>query len=74
MPAYPRKDQMDPAVVETHHLWSRCVRRAFMMGVDSYDHKDYSYRRDWLEALIEYQASVFAVDVGSYNITSPRNG
>ena len=70
MAARPRRDQMDPAEMETHHLWSRCVRGAFMMGIDPATGKDNSHRRGWLESLIEFQASVFAVDIGTYNIMS----
>ena len=65
----PRRDRMNPKEMETHHLWSRCVRSMFLMG-DSRDGVDRGERRYWLESLIEYQASVFAVDVAAYNIVS----
>ena len=60
----PRKDLVDPLAIETHHVWSRCVQRAWLMGVDPLTGVDYSHRKQWVESLTEYLASVFAVDVG----------
>ena len=70
MPAFPRKDLMNPSVIETHHLWSRCTGRAFLMGKDPFTGHDCSRRRDLAVSLIEYLASVFAVEVGTYHILS----
>lgn len=67
MPTGPRRDKMNPAEIETHHVWSRCVARAFLFGVDPLTGDDFSYRMQWLESLTEYQASVFAVEVGNYH-------
>ena len=68
MPARARKDSMDPTAIETHHLWSRCVRGNFLMGMDSRTGRDLSHRRRDMESLLEYLTSVFAVDVGGYHL------
>ena len=56
--------------IGVYHCWSRCVQRAFLCGPDSYTGMDFSYRREWIEKLIEYQAGVFAVDVANYSVLS----
>jgi hypothetical protein len=56
---------MNPDEIETHHVWSRCVGRAFLMGKDPYTGQDFSHRRRWMSSLTEFLASVFAVDVGT---------
>ena len=61
----PRREKMNPLQIETHHIWSRCVRGAFLLGRDPATGVDVSHRRAMLEALIEYQASVFAIDWGT---------
>jgi REP element-mobilizing transposase RayT len=53
-----------------YHCISRCVRRAFLCGVDSYAGKDYSHRRDWVRNRLIELTKVFAVDVCAYAILS----
>ncbi len=51
-----------------YHCISRCVRRAFLCGIDRYSNKDYSHRREWVrERLVELTA-VFGVQVCAYAI------
>lgn len=70
MPDKARKDIVRQGEIGTYHCWSRCVQRAFLCGYDAVTGIDFNYRRAWMESLLEYQAGVFAVDVGSYNILS----
>jgi REP element-mobilizing transposase RayT len=65
-----RRDIVREGEIGTYHCWSRCVQRAFLCGYDEVTGIDFDYRRAWLEELLEYQAGVFAVDVGSYSILS----
>lgn len=52
------------------HAVQRCVRRAFLAGVDEKTGKDFSFRREWIRKRMESLVSVFAVDVLSYAILS----
>ena len=53
-----------------YHCMSRCVRRAFICGVDHYSGNDYEHRRDWLENKLHEVASVFAIRLCAYAIMS----
>ncbi|MCO6455428.1 MAG: hypothetical protein J5I93_09030 [Pirellulaceae bacterium] len=70
MPAQARRQLVRNGEIATYHCWSRCVQRAFLCRQDSYTGDDYDYRRDWIEKLLEYQAGVFAVDVGNHSVLS----
>ena len=70
MPGNARKDIVRAGEVATYHCWSRCVQRAFLCGEDPVTGRDFNYRRSWIEDLLAYQAGVFAVDVGNYNLLS----
>ena len=63
-----RGDSMDPLEVEIHHVWSRVVQRAMLLGVDPLTLIDYAGRRSIVEQLIKHQAGVFAVDVANFSI------
>jgi len=53
-----------------YHVVSRCVRRAFLCGVDRYSGEDYEHRREWVEKRVMAVSRVFAIDVASYAIMS----
>ena len=64
----PRHLLVDPANECDYHLVSRCVRRAFLCGVD--DGHDYSHRRSWLVERMGLLVPSFAVDVYAYTVLS----
>lgn len=70
MPRPQRAEQFDPAEVCIVHVVQRCVRRAFLAGLDRDTGKDYSFRKEWIRRRMEALASVFAVDVLSYAVMS----
>jgi hypothetical protein len=45
-----------------YHCVSRCVRRSYLCGVDDYSGQNYEHRRGWVEELLLYLSSVFAID------------
>ncbi len=69
--ARPKRDlQFTSNEVCIVHAIQRCVRRAFLTGVDSDSGIDYSYRREWIRRRLETLASCFGVDVLNYAIMS----
>ena len=65
-----RIEQCAPDEVAIVHCVQRCVRRAFLAGVDHLSGKDYGFRREWIRRRMEALASVFGCDVLSYAILS----
>ncbi len=52
------------------HAVQRCVRRAFLAGVDQISGVDFSFRREWIRRRMESLASVFSVDILTYAVLS----
>ncbi|MCG8653482.1 MAG: hypothetical protein MI861_26830 [Pirellulales bacterium] len=65
-----RSEQFSADEVSIVHAVQRCVRRAFLAGVDSTTGKDYGFRREWIRRRMEALASVFGIDVLSYAVLS----
>ncbi len=70
MPRLPRAEQFDPNSVCIVHLVQRCIRRAYLAGVDVITGKNFEHRREWIRCRMERLASVFGVDVLTYAILS----
>jgi len=70
MPRVPRAEQFDPKSVCIVHLVQRCIRRAYLAGVDVVTGKNFEHRREWIRCRMERLASVFGVDVLTYAILS----
>jgi hypothetical protein len=70
MPAYARSKIVPCDEVGVYHCISRCVRRAFLCGVDPTTGQDYDYRKEWIRERLEHLASTFAIDIC---IVSERN-
>ena len=68
--ATPRHLLVDPVNECDYHLVSRCVRRAFLCGVDEHDGRDYSHRRPWLVERMRQLSPCFAVDIYAYTVLS----
>ncbi len=66
----PRYAQVSLDATPYYHCVSRCVRRAFLCGIDITTQQSYEHRRGWLEDKLLFLTSVFALDLCAYAIMS----
>ena len=65
-----RKRQVSLVDTKYYHCISRCVRRAFLCGVDNFTNQSYEHRRGWVESKLLALANVFCIDVCAYAVMS----
>jgi len=65
-----RSKQVSLQDTRYYHLISRCVRRAYLCGVDPYNQASYEHRRQWMVDRIRFLSSVFSIDIAAYAVMS----
>ena len=63
MPRRNREIGAPDGVSVTLHCCTRCVRRAFLCGVDRETGVNYEHRKQWVRDRLEFLASIFAIDI-----------
>ena len=59
VPASARRYIVDDVRVGVYHCIARCVRRAFLCGIDLYSGRDYSHREAWILDRLRHLAGLF---------------
>ncbi len=68
--AQPRSQLVPTDTPSTFHCVQRCVRRAFLCGIDRYTGQSFEHRKHWVQGRIALVASCFAADVLAYAVMS----
>ena len=63
-----RSKQVSLEVTPYYHCVSRCVRRAFLCGIDKLTGHSYEHRRGWLESRLLSVSQAFMIDIASYAV------
>jgi hypothetical protein len=66
----PRKAQISLDATPYYHCVSRCVRRAFLCGEDTFTGKSFEHRRGWIREKPLELADVLSIDLAGYAIMS----
>lgn len=65
-----RGEYVNPHEVQILHCVQRCVRQAFLCGLDKNTGSNFEHRREWIRARFEFLASVFGIDCLTYTVMS----
>jgi len=51
-----------------YHCINRCVRRAFLTGVDKMSGNNYDHRKEWIYSRLVELSEIFAVEICGYAV------
>ena len=68
--AIARSEVVTQGVEAYYHCVSRCVRRAFLCGLDSRTGRSYEHRKAWVQARLKDIAAAFGIEVVTYAVMS----
>lgn len=66
----PRRNVVDDDQVGVYHVWSRCVRRAWLCGLDPLTGNNWSHRKSWFFERLQELTAIFAIDACVWAILS----
>ena len=67
-----RKELISLDSTSYYHCISRCVRRAFLWGEDSFTGKNFEHRKGWVTGRLRELADTFAIDIAAYAVRKIR--
>ena len=63
-----RNNIVDNQTPGFYHCTNRCVRRTFLCGIDELTGRNYSHRKNWLEARMFELCKIFSIEIYAYAI------
>lgn len=70
MPGCARREIVADGEVGVYHCVARCVRRAFLCGLDPASGQSFEHRKDWIEDRLRELAGAFGIDVCGFAVLS----
>lgn len=67
-----RKKQISLIEMPYYLCESRCVRNAFLCGVDKFTGQSYEHRQYWVEERLSFLSTVFTIDVCAFGVTKSQ--
>jgi REP element-mobilizing transposase RayT len=64
----PRSKYVQEGQEGVYHCFTRCVRRAFLYGLDPVTRRDFSHRKAWLVDRLKHLSAIFAIEVCAYAV------